>query len=164
MADDRNVKPRKRSGGWTVVEEPPAAPPPKIVAGTSASEVPEPLSVSLTEVVAAHHQVLGGYKWRMFNEGAVDLSEEERLQLLETILGGAPNVDNVRSLFEAVHVPNGLGWTIAGSCPSIVRVAQDFLQNKGASAEPPRLTESEQQLLAAFNRRVEIGVRNVERN
>lgn len=139
-------------------EEQAVEPEQEIVAGTSASEVPKPLSISLTEVVAAHHHILGGYKWRMFNEGAVDLSKEERMQLLETILGGAPNVDNVRSLLETVHATNGLGWTIAGSCPSIVRIAQDFLNQKGASVEPPPLKQSEQQLLDRLNRRVEIGV------
>jgi hypothetical protein len=130
-----------------------ADPTPEIVAGVSASEVPKALSMSMTEVVAAHHEVLGGYKWRMFNEGAVDLSEEERLQLLETILGCAPNVENVRSLFGAVHEPNGLGWTIAGSCPSIVRVAGDFLQRNGIVVSPPRLDEQTQSVLDRLNHR-----------
>src|SRR5438876_865788 len=87
-------------------EELPVAPEPTaseestvIVAGTSAREVPKAaLSISLTEIVAAHQEVLGGFKWRQFNEGAIDLSEEEKTQLLEAILGGSPTAENVRSL------------------------------------------------------------------
>jgi hypothetical protein len=135
------------------VEETPA-----IVAGVSASEVPKPPSIFLTEVVAAHQEVLGGFKWRQFNEGIADLSKEERLQLLKAILGDAPSIDNVRTLFEAVHVKNGLGWTIAGSCPSIGRIAGEFLNQKGVSVEPPKLNQSEQGLLDRLNRRVELGV------
>jgi hypothetical protein len=132
----------------------PAAPTPEIVAGTSAREVPKAsLSISLNEVVTAHQEVLGGYKWRIFNEGAVDLTQEERLRLLEAVLGSAPNVENVQSLFDAVYIKNGLGFTIAGSCPSIVRVAQDFLKQKGVTIEPPQTNAETQRLLDALNNR-----------
>jgi hypothetical protein len=128
-----------------------------IVAGTSASEVPKPsLSISLNEVIDAHQQVLGCFRWRQFNEGIIDLSEEEKTQLLEANLGGSPTVENVRALFEAVHVPNGLGWTIGSSCPSIVRVAQDFLKQNGVTIEPPKLDEQTQSTLDRLNRRGEV--------
>ena len=153
-----SLKTRKRSGGWTVVDEPVPAPTQAIVAGSSASEVPKPLSISLTEVVGAFQETLGGFKWRQFNEGAIDLNDDERTQLLKAILGDTPNVDNVRRLFEAVHVKNDLGWTIAGSCPSVVRIAKDFLEQKDVSVEPPKLIESEQKLLDRFNRRADLGV------
>ena len=135
-----------------------AEPEPKIVAGTSASEVSKALSISLTEVVSAHQEVLGSFKWRQLTEGVLELRDEEKTQLLEAILGCAPNVENVQNLFDAVHVKNGFGWDIAGSCPSVVRIAEDFLKQKGASVEPPKMSESEQKLLDALNRRVEIGV------
>ena len=136
------------------VPEPTATEEPEIIAGTSASEIESAaFGTSLAEVVAAHQEVLGGYKWRIFDEGAVDLTQEERLKLLEAVLGNAPNVENVRALFEAVHVPNDLGWTIAGSCPSIVRVAQDFLKQKGVTVEPPQPDAETQRLLDALNNR-----------
>ncbi len=139
--------------------EPTTTEEPEIVAGTSTREVPKAsLSISLNEVVTAHQEVLGGFKWRQFNEGAADLSEDERKQLLESILGGSPDVENVRSLFEAVHVKNGGGWTIAGSCPSIVRVAQEFLKQKGVSVEPPQSAAEAQRLLDALNHREFTGV------
>jgi len=141
------------------VPEPTATEEPEIVAGTSAREVPKAaLSISLTEIVAAHQEVLGGFKWRQFNEGAIDLSEEEKTQLLEAILGGSPTAENVRSLLEAVHLTNGLGWTIAGSCPSIVRIAQEFLKSKGVSVEPPKLSTGTQSLLDQLNNRSDLGV------
>jgi hypothetical protein len=134
----------------------PSDPASEIVAGTSASEVPKPLSISLTEVVSAHQEVLGSFKWRQLTEGVLELSDEEKTQLLEAILGCAPNADNVRSLFESLHATNGLGWSIAGSCPSIVRVAGDFLQRNGIVVSLPKLDEQTQSVLDRLNRRAEV--------
>jgi hypothetical protein len=151
------IKKKKKKGGWIEVEEipnPSTEVSPAIVAGASASDVPKPsLSISLNDVVNALDEVLGGYKWRIFNEGAIDLTPEERLKLLEAVLGSAPNVENVRALFEAVHVKDSGGWTIAGSCPAIVRVAQDFLSKNGISVEPPQLDTETQRLLDVLNNR-----------
>src|SRR5262249_9779123 len=107
----------------------------------------------LAEVVTAHHEAIGGYRWRLFNEGRIVLTDAERMQLLETTLGCAPNLQNVRSLLEAVHRPDHLGWTIAGSCPAIVRVAQDFLTPKGTVFDPPKPNTEAQSILDALNRR-----------
>ncbi len=156
MANESGIKPRKKRGGWTeVVEEAPAAPTPALVAGTSASEVPKPLSISLAEIVAAHHDVLGGFKWRQLSEGTIELSEEEKTKLLEAVLGCSSNVENVRNLYDALHVENSTGWTAAGSCPDIVRIAQEFLQKKGVRVEPPQSNANAetQRLLDALNNR-----------
>ena len=155
MATITNVKAKRRKGGWIeVVEELPASPAPEIVAGTRAAEIPKlALSIKLSDVVAAHEEVLGGFKWRQFNEGAIDLSEEEKTKLLETILGCSPNIQNVQSLFEALHVKDHLGWTIGGSCPAIVRIADEFLQRNDISIEPPQPDAEIQRLLDALNNR-----------
>jgi len=130
----------------------PADPTPEIVSGVSASD-PKLLSISLTEIVGVYQEVLGGYRWRQLTEGVLELSDEEKTQLLEAILGCAPNIENVTGLFEAVHVKNSLGWSVAGSCPSIVRIAQDFLKQRGASVEPPKPDEQTQSLLDRLNHR-----------
>jgi hypothetical protein len=125
---------------------------PDIVAGTSAREIPK-TAFSLNEVITAYEEVLGSFKWRLLSEGAIELTEEEKMKLLEVVLGDSPNVQNVRNLFDALHVKNSFGWTTAGSCPEIARIAQEFLQKKGVFVEPPQLDAETQKLLDQLNRR-----------
>jgi hypothetical protein len=158
MATSPSVKPRKKKGGWNVVEEPAPDPAPELIAGTSASVPKAALSISTYDVVTAHQTVLGGFRWRELSEGTIELTQEEKTQLLEVVLGGTPNVINVQNLFEALHVKNSFGWTIAGSCPEIVRVAKEFLSQRGVSVEPPELDAETQNLLDALNRREFPGV------
>jgi hypothetical protein len=155
MANDRSSLKTRRRGGWNVVEEPATIAGVESAGGsTSASEVPKvALSISLADVVAAHHDVLGGFKWRQLSEGTIELSEEEKTKLLEAVLGCSPNVENVRNLYNALHVENSTGWTAAGSCPDIVRIAQEFLQKKGVRVEPHQSNAEIQKLLDALNRR-----------
>jgi hypothetical protein len=152
------IKKKKKKGGWIEVEEipnPSIEVSPAIVAGTSAREIPKsPLSIKMNDVLGIYDDHLGSFKWRQLDEGAVDLNQEERLKLLEAILGSAPNVENVRALFEAVHVKDSGGWTIAGTFPSLVRIARDFLKQKGVTIEPPQSDPEIQKLLDQLNRRV----------
>ncbi len=151
MAIESDLK-KKRRGGWIEVEEPtaPASMVEPVVIETS--EVPKTLALSWDVLQDALSSALGAPLWHQYESGQCDLKPEQRTAVLETVLDDLPlSVSNVELLIADLNKSNESGWTLAGSFPAVVRIAQDWLVSQGMKIESPKVTETGQRLLDAMN-------------
>lgn len=148
MANDSSVKPKKVRGGWTEPISAPAAAP--VVAGTP--EATKPLSLSWDGVHQALSTALGAPLWQQYGSGKCELKSEQRRAVLETVLDELPlSISNVELLISELHKPNEGGFTLAGSFPALVRIAQEWLATQSIQVEPPKFSEAGQRLMDALN-------------
>src|SRR6266446_1542747 len=88
------------------VEEP-------IVAGTSASQVPRPATITFSFLMSVLEAELGDM-WRFPDN---EFSNESRLGLLEAVLDSKPTIGSVQSLQAELYKKDSRGFTLAGTFP-----------------------------------------------
>jgi len=131
LADDRNVKTRKRRGGWTIVEEPPAAPAhnadPSPTIPAMFLEVPAQGSSPLT--VDGIHQVIRRVTGTLAYQGAPDLvslSISEQNLIIEAIVHGSRLSLSVPEIQSVIYELSRTG--LASNFPGLVQVANRYLE------------------------------------
>jgi hypothetical protein len=126
---------KRKPGGWNVVA--PSTPKPVMVEEAPIVE----MSLNWTILVDVLEKVFGTKaRWHQVDEGAANITDDERIRLLQEALGGLPvNIENVRALVAGLAKRNSQGWALSVSFGVLARVAEEWLAaERGIKIEPEK--------------------------
>lgn len=98
-----------------------------ILAGTSASEIPRPVTLTFSSLMSVLEAEFGE-SWRFPDK---EFSNESRLGLLEAVLESKPTIGSVKSLQAELYKKDSRGFTLAEIFPLVARFAKEFLIQNG---------------------------------
>jgi hypothetical protein len=108
------------------------------VAGTSASEVPRPVTLTFSFLMEVLQAELGDL-WRFPDK---DFAPETELSFLEAVLDSKPTIGSVQSLLAELRKKDSDGWKLSMSFPLIVGFAENYLRQNGVTQTPEDNTEA----------------------
>jgi len=118
----RREKFRTVKNGNEGVEEP-------IVAGTSANQIPRPVTLTFSSLMEILEAEMGD-AWRFDDK---EFSDESRLGLLEAVLDSKPTIGSVQSLQAELYRKDERGFKLAGIFPLVARFAKEYLLQNGVA-------------------------------